>query len=125
MEIAALTSKIKVADLPFEKLAANKNVPEQEKVAEACRQFEAVLLRQILQDTRKPVIHSSANPNSTSSGIYDDMVNNQLADKISRSGGFGLAKNLQAQVAHQVLPHAKAAPAQKTSHPPTLNAPIH
>jgi Rod binding domain-containing protein len=37
------------------------------------------------------------------SGIYDDMVNNQLADSVSRSGAFGLAKSLEGQLSHQTL----------------------
>ena len=45
------------------------------------------------------------------------MINNQLADKISQSGEFGLAKSLQAQLVHQVLPGADAARA-KAGHTP-------
>jgi len=75
-------------------------------------QVEAVLLRQILSETRKTVIASSETPESNVTSIYNDMVNNQLADKISRSGEFGLAKSLQAQLVHQVLPEADAARAK-------------
>ena len=32
------------------------------------------------------------------------MINNQLADSISRSGAFGLARSLQGQLGRQVLP---------------------
>ena len=39
--------------MPLEQLAANPHFTDQEKVAEVSRQFEAVLLRQILQETRK------------------------------------------------------------------------
>jgi len=91
-------------------LAANKNIPDTEKVAEVSRQFEAVLLRQILQETRKSCVSPSSSADATTSGIYDDMVNNQLADSISRSGSFGLAKSLQGELAHQVLPNASLAP---------------
>ncbi len=126
MHISALQQPhINPANVPLEKLAADPNVSDKDKVAEACRQFEAVLLRQILQETRKTVIASSETPDdATASGIYSDMINNQLADKISRSGEFGLAKSLQAQLVHQVLPEADAARA-KTDHTPLqpLNTP--
>lgn len=112
MDISALQSRINPADVPLEKLAANPNVSDKDKVAEACRQFEAVLLRQILSATRKTVIASSETPDSNTTGIYNDMVNNQLADKISQSGEFGLAKSLQAQLVHQVLPGEDAARAK-------------
>jgi Rod binding domain-containing protein len=88
----------------MEKLAGNPNIPQDEKVREVSRQFEAVLLRQILSEARKPVI--AGGQQSSSSGVYDDMINNQMADDISRSGGFGLAKSLQTQLVHQVLPNA-------------------
>lgn len=102
MDIAALQSHVKASDLPFEKLAGNKSVSESDKVQEACRQFEAVLMRQILQEARKTVI-SSGESESSSKGIYDDMINNQMADSMTRSGGIGLAKSLQAQMVHQTL----------------------
>jgi flagellar protein FlgJ len=109
MDISALQPHVKAADLPIEKLAANPNISDTDKVGQACRQFEAVFLRQILKDARKTVVSSSADHDSTISGIYDDMVTSQLADSISRSGAFGLAKSLQAQLVHQVLPHGDAA----------------
>ena len=103
MEIPALHSQIKASTLPFDQLAANPNVSQQDKVKEASRQFEAVLLRKILGEARKPVL-SSPGENSNVSDIYNDMINNQMADSISRSGGFGLAKSLQTQLVHQILP---------------------
>ena len=109
MEISSLNPGVKASELPFEKMAASANVSEQDKVTEACRQFEAVLLRQIVGAARKHVINSTANPQSTVNSIYDDMITNQLADGISRSGAFGLAKTLQSQLAHQVLRPADAA----------------
>ena len=116
MDIPPLQSHVKASVLPFEKMAASKSVPDSDKLKEVCKQFEAVLLRQILGEARKTVIPSSGNPDSNTSGIYNDMVNNQMADSISRSGAFGLAKSLEAQLVHQVLPktdaaHLKAAPA--------------
>ncbi len=103
MNIPALQPKIDPTNIPLEQLAGNKNVSDREKVAEVSRQFEAVLLRQILQEARQPSAASGAEPSSTSTAVYDDMINNQLADSISRSGSFGLAKSLQVELAHQTL----------------------
>jgi flagellar protein FlgJ len=121
MDIPALQSHVKASTIPFEKLAANPSVSDADKVKEACKQFEAVLLRQILGEARKTLI-SSGQDNSNEAGIYNDMVNNQMADSISRSGAFGLAKSLQTQLAHQVLPKGGAVPAKITPaglQPPT------
>jgi flagellar protein FlgJ len=114
MEISPLSTHAKASVVPLEQLATNPNVSQQEKVQEASRQFEAVLLRQILSEARKTVVSSSANSKSSSAGIYDDMINNQMADSISRSGSFGLAKSLQTQLVHQTLPNASVTPAQTT-----------
>ena len=86
-------------------LAGNSSISDDAKIGEVARQFEAVLLRQILSEARKP---ESGDP--TASGIYNDMINNQLADTISRSGHFSLAKSLKSQLSHQVLPHGGALP---------------
>jgi flagellar protein FlgJ len=105
MNITAAHSHVDASQLPLESLAGNSNLSENEKVAEVSRQFEAVLLRQIMQDIRKPVL-ASTDSDSTVNGIYSDMINNQMADSISRSGGFGLARSLQQQLSRQVLPSA-------------------
>jgi Rod binding domain-containing protein len=118
MDIPSIQPKTSV--MPFEQMAANKSIPEKEKVKEACRQFEAVLLRQILGEARKTVIKSpGSDDNSNTAGIYNDMVNNQMADSISQSGAFGLAKSLQAQLVHQVLPKTAASATTATATTPT------
>jgi Rod binding domain-containing protein len=108
MNITALQPPIKASDIPLTDLAGSTKVSDREKVAEVSRQFEAVLLRQILQETRKSCATSTSSADASTSGIYDDMINNQLADTISRSGSFGLGKSLQGELAHQVLPNASA-----------------
>jgi len=126
MEIPALPSHVKASALPFDQLAKNPKVPQQQKVEEACRQFEAVLLRKILGEARKSVLASTSGESSSISGIYDDMINNQMADNISRSGAFGLAKSLQTQLVHQVLPKSDAAaPKAAPTAPQTLKPTPH
>ncbi len=66
------------------------------------RQFEAVLLRQILASAQKTIFASSMNPQSVSTGIYQDLITNQLADNISHSGAFGLARSLEKQLRHEL-----------------------
>jgi flagellar protein FlgJ len=107
MDVLPIQPRINAADLPIEQLAGNPNISDKDKVAQTCRQFEAVLLRQILGEARKTVI-SSGEEDSTETGIYNDMVTSQLADSISRSGTFGLAKSLEAQLVRQVLPPSQA-----------------
>jgi peptidoglycan hydrolase FlgJ len=102
MEISATQPRLNAAELPLEQLATNSHLSEKDKVNELSRQFEAVLLRQILGEAQKTVFHSKYTDDSTTSGIYRDMVTNQLADSISRSGTFGLAQSLNSQLTHEL-----------------------
>ena len=98
MKIPSLQRLNLAADLPIEQLAGNPNVSEAGKLAEVTRQFEAVLLRQILGDAQKNLFASGIHPGSVTSGVYRDLVTDQLADNISRSGGVGLADSLLRQL---------------------------
>lgn len=109
MNISALQSQtLRAADQPFEKLARNPNVSDAEKVSESARQFEAVLLRQILTEATKTVFKSTMNPESSSTGIYQDMITNNLADQMSRAGGIGLSRVLNQQLQHELKTDSKA-----------------
>jgi Rod binding domain-containing protein len=97
MNISPIQQRLDVSDVPPEQLANNSQLTEEQKIGEATRQFEALLLRQILENTQKTVIRSSFSDDSTSSTIYRDLVTAQLADSISRSGDLGLGKTLERQ----------------------------
>lgn len=121
MDVALVQRHIEAADMPPEQLAGNKQLTQEQKLGEVTRQFEAILLRQILQNTQKTVISSEFSDNSTAASIYHDMVTQQLADSISKSGTVGLAKMLQLQLNHQLHPaspagHDRTPEAQPTAH---------
>jgi peptidoglycan hydrolase FlgJ len=114
MQVSALQPKIDASHVPLESLAGNKALTQDQKIAEASRQFEAVLLRQFLSESQKPVITSEFTDNSNTAGIYQDMITNQLADSLSRGGGIGLAKTFE----QQLTPHARnPAGPNRISHP--------
>ena len=119
MEISPLQRHVQAADLPLDKLAANSNLSQADKVGEVSRQFEAILLRQILSEAQKPVFKSKMNPDTASSGIYRDMITTQLADSISRSKALGLADTLSRQLTKQLKLGGEAKPAAADSSAPT------
>ena len=86
------------------------------EIGEASRQFEAILLRQFLAESQKPMIKSEFTDDSNTAGIYQDMVTNQLADSLSRGGGIGLAKTFERQLTPHTAHHSLAANPQ-TNHP--------
>ena len=102
MEIGTIQPHVNAADIPLERLATNAALSEQKKVEELSRQFEAVLLRQILSEAQKTVFKTKYSDDSTASQIYRDMTVQQLADSISRSGAFGLGKTLSKDLTRQL-----------------------
>jgi Rod binding domain-containing protein len=104
MEISSLnTHEVRAADLPLDKLAANQSISEKDKIAEVSRQFESVLLRQILAQAQKPLFDAPLAGSGSSSAIYQDMITQELADRISRGGSFGFANVLEKQLSHQLI----------------------
>src|ERR1700685_3653477 len=101
MNVTPIQSK-DISNIPVEELAGNKHLSEQQKIAEASRQFEAIMLRQILSESQKPVITSEFTVNSTAAGIYQDYITNTLADSMSKSSTLGLAKIFEQQLSHPI-----------------------
>ena len=95
------------ADIPMDRIADSSQLSEPQKIAEVSRQFEAVLLRQILTQAQKVHFHSKYNGDATTGGIYQDMATSQLADGISKSGGLGLADTLTLQLTRQLSTKAQ------------------
>jgi flagellar protein FlgJ len=106
MEIAPLSPTLHPKDLSLEQLAKSSQLSEPEKIGELSRQFEALLLRQILHNIRKTVIKSDLLPPSASNDIYQDMATNQLAESLSQTGSFGLAASLEKELTRQLVPKA-------------------
>jgi Rod binding domain-containing protein len=109
MPIASIQSnspKVKPEDIPLEKIADSKALTESQKTTEMTRQFEALLLRQVLTEAQKPAFKSALMPNAgVSASIYQDMMVNQLAEKISSARTLGLAQELESQVSRQLPGH--------------------
>ncbi len=104
MEVSNLQRKVSAADIPLDRMTDSKQVSDQQKLGEVSRQFEAILLRQILSEAQKSQATMKGKAPSAVSDIYHDMVTNQLADSISRSGSVGMAKVLEKQLGRQLQP---------------------
>lgn len=117
MEITSHLPRVDPTQMPVEKLAGSKAVSEQDKVAELSRQFEAVLVRQILTEAQKPTIKSKLHTEDTASSIHRDMMVNNMSDQISHAGGLGLAHQLEHDLARQtkVKPAASVASAKSAT----------
>lgn len=66
-------------------------------------QFEAILLRQFLQESVGSIM--GGKEGGAASGVYGYLLTDVLANKLSESGGLGLGSMLQ----HQLAPRASLA----------------
>jgi flagellar protein FlgJ len=75
-------------------------------VREVTQQFEAILVRQILNTAHIGSAFGGASGASMTNEVYRDMMVSQLADQISQSGDIGMAKQMEKQLVH-TMPDAK------------------
>lgn len=106
MNISGVEPKIVPSELPLEKVAGNSNISDADKAKEVARQFEAVLLRQILKSAHKTGVQGMFDDQSSTKDVYFDMMNFHLADTISKNGGLGFGSSFEAQL-RNLIPSAK------------------
>lgn len=68
-----------------------------DKVAQ---EFEALMLSKMVESMRKTVPKSGLFPKSSGQNLYDHMMDQALAEHLSKSGGLGIAKMLEARWSH-------------------------
>ncbi|MGB0372980.1 MAG: hypothetical protein ACPGN3_16745 [Opitutales bacterium] len=82
----------------YQKLTFNASMSEEQKVAEAAKQFEGVMLRQYLKDALKPMVETELTKNSASSDIYRSYLIDIMAGSMAESGALGVSSTLQAGI---------------------------
>jgi Rod binding domain-containing protein len=126
MNISPIPSTADNSNVPIEQLAGNQHLTQREKIHEASREFESIMLKQILSEMQKPVITSEFTDDSTAAGIYQDYISNALAEGMSKSDSFGFAKIFEKQLsphdskpdgASSVSPSENASKAVLATHP--------
>jgi Rod binding domain-containing protein len=87
--------KVAFGPTPVETGAAPQAEPkDQARIAQAARDFEAVLLRRMLGALEKATQMQSGKGGS----MYGSMIVDAMADAISKSGGLGMAKVIEASL---------------------------
>jgi flagellar protein FlgJ len=81
----------------LQKLKASAVKDPSHGVKEAARQFEALMLNQMLKSMRAASPKSELLDNSTTD-FYTEMLDTQLAQNIAGRGGLGLAERIEAQM---------------------------
>jgi flagellar protein FlgJ len=81
------------------------SLPKDQQVKAAAGQFEAIMLRQFLQDSVSGMMGGESG--GASGSVYGYLLTDVLAGKLSEGGGLGLSKVLE----QQLSPHSRAVPA--------------
>lgn len=121
--VKSITPASRQCEPPLEKLADSKTLTDNEKLAKLSKSFEALLLRNVLENAQKPMFTSKLVNDSATGSIYRDMVTTQLADSIAQSGTFGLASLLERQMRRPEAANSALAPQPSDDPIPPTDAP--
>ena len=93
------------------RLANHPHLKEEEKMEAVAKEFEVMLVKQVLKSAQQPMTDSGSTlfPTQGTGAIYGDMMVDTLAGSIGRAGQLGLARMFQQQLASQ--PTGEANPA--------------
>ena len=72
---------------------------EEAKLKEACRDFESLFIKQMLDTMRKTVDKGELLNGGMAENIFEDMLYDQYATKMADSGDFGIAKMMYNELA--------------------------
>ncbi|MBF0118068.1 MAG: rod-binding protein [Desulfobacterales bacterium] len=90
--------------MDIKKIGNNLNLPKEnadEKLKKACKDFEAVFINEMFKAMRKTVPGDDIFGKSFARDTYEDMYYNEVATKMSKGEGFGLADTMYRQLSHK------------------------
>ena len=94
---------MELQEAAMSKFAIGKNASKEDaKIADSCKQFEAIMWRQLLDKALEPMLQG-ATENADKSGMYNFFITNTISESIS-GGRNGIASVLQAQMIKQPKP---------------------
>ena len=68
------------------------------KLKKACSEFEAIFIKQMLDSMRKTVSKSGLINGGMAEDIFEDMLYDKYAEKMSKTGNFGIKDILYKQL---------------------------
>ncbi|MDP1580253.1 MAG: hypothetical protein Q8M02_08240 [Candidatus Didemnitutus sp.] len=111
MQISPVSAAVPSAAALMTQPGKLSHLSPKEQVEAVSKQFEAVLLRQFLQESVGSIM--GGKEAGVAGGVYGFMLTDALANQISQSGGLGMSKVLQ----QQLSPRTALAAAPATQNP--------
>ncbi len=75
------------------------NNAESEKLKEACRDFEALFIKQMLDTMKKTVNKSGLLDGGMAENIFEDMLYDEYSKSMADTGSFGIARLMYDELA--------------------------
>lgn len=69
--------------------------PEAGDAKQAAKQFEAIILRQLLEPVMQPAMSGLGGSEGSGNSIYGYMLTDAMANQLAQGGGLGLSKMLE------------------------------
>ena len=88
------------SNMDLTQLANNSQLNEADKLEAAAKEFEVVLVKQVLKSAQQPLTESGSTffPTHGTGAIYGDMMIDTLSGSVGRAGQLGLARLFQQQL---------------------------
>ena len=90
---SALESKLK---------GSSVSAGELKKLKEACQDFEAIFIKQMLDSMKKTVHRSELTKKNMGEEVFDDMLYDEYAKKMSGTAGLGVGDMMFRQLSRQL-----------------------
>ncbi len=105
MNIPSLNAHLpKMTDAAMKKGATSAQ--DAKKIEDSAKQFEAMMIRQVLSDTFKPSPTAAKGQSMPGSDIYQSFMTDTVADSISKGGSLGISHLFQSQLLPADASHA-------------------
>ncbi|MDD5758341.1 MAG: rod-binding protein [Desulfobulbaceae bacterium] len=92
---------------PFKKIGQTTDTPKERKLKEACQNFEAIIIQQMLTAMRKTVPKDGLFTSGYAEDMYQSMYDEGLSKEIASGRGLGLADVLYKQLSGGITPPTK------------------
>jgi len=96
-------NKDKVSDDNFQQyLEKAYSQGDQDKLKKACDDFESIFMNMMFKEMRATVQKAELTPSDSGRDVYEGMLDEELMNNASKSGGVGLSKMLFKQLSTQM-----------------------
>ena len=77
---------------------------EDERLMEACREFESIFLHMMIRQMRSTIPENDLIEKSHARGIFEDLHDEELAKSMAQGQGIGLAQQMYQQLSRPLTP---------------------